>query len=181
MDWAVGSSSATYQLRAGAQGLQAFVSEQPCGITMSPTLPAPQGCAEVLKRAPGGRFLQVALPGLGISIRTGDADSLEGVPRGPRGLVQTGGSCLMLPRFLLFFPLVLMSSPSNKEPELGAETSANSLRLAFLFDPEPGTELALGGRMGNGQMNKCSAGSVLRCMGFSWVVPRLWLQPAWAE
>lgn len=112
---------------------------------------------------------------------TSDADSFRGVPSGPQGLVQTGGSSLLLLLFSLHFPPILMSSPSSKEPGLGAETSANSLRVAFLFDPEPGTESALGSRMGNGQMNKCSAGSVLRYVGFSCVAPRLWLQPAWAQ
>ena len=106
---------------------------------------------------------------------TSDADSFRGVPNGPQGLVQTGGSELLLLLFsllfLLHFPPILMGSPSSKDPGLGAETSANSLRVAFLFDPEPGTESALGSRMGNGQMNKCSAGSVLRCLGFSCVAP----------
>ena len=74
-----------------------------------------------------------------------------------------------------------MGSPSSKEPGLGADTSANSLRVAFLFDPEAGTESALGSGMGNGQMSKCSAGSVSRYMGFPCVAPRLWLQPAWAQ
>ena len=59
-------------------------------------------------------------------------------PMGPKWPAQARGSSL--PLFLLPSPPTLLGSPSSKGPEVGAEPSAGSLRVAFSFDPGPGTE-----------------------------------------
>lgn len=73
-------------------------------------------------------------------------------PMGPKWPAQARGN--VLPLFLLPSPPTLLGSPSSEGPEVGAEPSAVSLRMAFSFDPGPGTEEAFHTRPVNEQMNE---------------------------